>query len=223
MDTLRRIIASLAELLWPARCAGCGRVGSFACDACLQGLCPARIHQGLLAQNTNLNRLIPATPLTKTAEAFVYALKYRGVQALAPLLANRMCDILALRRDTVGVFGANPLIIPVPLHTSRLKERGFNQAELLARRIATTTMMPIDITSLIRTRATGQQAKQSGRAQRRDNMEGAFAVIHQTDITNRDIILIDDVCTTGATLNDCARALHDGGARSVSAIVFAHG
>ncbi len=221
MDYLHRITTYLTELFWPAHCAGCNRVGAFACAACLRKLTlPAPRRYPVF---TDLDRLIAATSLTDTAQSFVYALKYRGVQSLAAPLADRICDLINLRPDTATLFGSNPIIIPVPLHGTRLRERGFNQAELLARRIATNAAMLLDTTSLIRTRPTGQQAKQAGRAARRDNMEGAFAVLNSAAVANRDIVLIDDVCTTGATLQDCARALKESGARSVSAIVLAHG
>jgi predicted amidophosphoribosyltransferase len=83
--------------------------------------------------------------------------------------------------------------------------------------------MILNTTSLVRVRPTHQQAKTSNRAQRRDNMSGAFAVQDTHAILDRDIVLIDDICTTGATLDECAHALKEAGARTVSAIVVAHG
>lgn len=221
VDTIQRIATYLTELLWPPRCAACGHTTKIACATCLASLVPPRRSQA--HRHEYLDRLVSATSLTPTVESFVYALKYRGVRALATPLADRMCDLLSLRRDAVAMFGPNPLIVPVPLHASRLRERGFNQADLLAGRIASTTAMILNTTSLVRVRPTHQQAKTSNRAQRRDNMSGAFAVQDTHAILDRDIVLIDDICTTGATLDECAHALKEAGARTVSAIVVAHG
>ncbi len=221
VDTLHRITAYLTELLWPPRCAACGRGTQPACSGCLASLAPARSHRP--SRYAYIDRLMSATSLTPVVESFVYALKYHGVHALALPLADRLCDLLCLRRETSAVFGPNPLIIPVPLHESRLRERGFNQADLLAQRIASTTAMILNTTSLTRIRPTHQQAKTSNRAERRDNMKGAFAVCDASAVLDRDIVLVDDICTTGATLEDCARALKEAGARTVSALVLAHG
>lgn len=220
MDYLHRFTTFLIELLWPHRCSACGQGSSVACARCLWSFvapAPSKL------RFRYLDSLHIATSLTPTVQSFVYTLKYRGVRDLAAPLADRMCDLLAPRHSTRRLCGSNPLFIPVPLHSTRLRERGFNQAELLARRLTTTIAMPLDITSLIRSRATHQQAKQSHRSERFTNIEGAFAAPENAAILNRDIVLIDDVATTGATLDDCARALKSAGARTVSAIVLAHG
>lgn len=156
-------------------------------------------------------------------ETVIYALKYRAMQQLAVPLGDWMAGVIGLCRDTAHTFGANPLIVPVPLHASRLRERDYNQAALLARRLAIASAMPLDESALVRVRHTGSQVRTHSRVERLDNMRGAFAVAHSGTIADRDIVLIDDVCTTGATLEDCARALKESGARSVSAIVLARG
>jgi ComF family protein len=170
-----------------------------------------------------LDRVIAATALAPTTERFIYALKYRGVQGLATPLADRLCALICLRPETRTMFGENPLVVPVPLHRSRMRERGYNQAHLFAERIAQTAAMPLEADVLVRIRATHQQVKTTGRAARRENMHGAFSVVDSGPIRDRDVVLIDDVTTTGATLDDCARALREAGARSVSALTFARG
>lgn len=157
------------------------------------------------------------------AETVIYALKYRAMQQLAVPLGDWMAGTIGLRRDTAQMFGANPLIVPVPLHLSRLRERDYNQAALLAHRLAIASAMPLDESALVRVRHTGSQVRTHSRIERLDSMRGAFAVAHPETVADRDIVLIDDVCTTGATLEDCARALKESGARSVSAIVLARG
>ncbi len=157
------------------------------------------------------------------AETAVYALKYRAMQQLAIPLGDWTATVVGLRPSTRIMFGANPLIMPVPLHPTRLRERDYNQAALLARRLAIAAAMPLEESALIRIRHTGSQVRTHSRIERLDNMRGAFAVQRPEMVADRDIVLVDDVCTTGATLEDCARALKESGAASVSAVVVARG
>jgi len=156
-------------------------------------------------------------------ETAIYALKYRALQQLAVPLGDWAAGVIGLRRGTAVMFGTNPLLVPVPLHPSRLRERDYNQAALLARRLAIASAMPLEESALARVRHTGSQVRTHSRVERLDNMKGAFSVAHPETVADRDIVLVDDVCTTGATLEDCARALKEAGARSVSAIVLARG
>jgi len=237
VDYLNRFAQWLIETVWPTRCASCGRIGAVACNDCLKLLtplsplrCPGcqRPSRGgrscsACRSRTFIDRAVAATAFTDTAEAFIHSLKYRGVRALCGPLSLRLCDIIHTQQETQAIFATNPTVIPVPLHAIRLRERGFNQAELIAQHIARITAMPLDTTSLVRIRETGQQVRTSGRIERRENMLGAFGVSEVHRIEGRDILLVDDVVTTGATLEDCARALKEAGARSVSALTFAHG
>ena len=115
---------------------------------------------------------------------------------------------------------SNPLIVAVPLHNARERWRGFNQAALLARRVADFTLYDY-AEPLERTRNTPQQARSPGRTERLDALADAFRVLDESRTRCRDIILVDDVCTTGATLNTCAQVLKDAGASSVHGLVFA--
>jgi ComF family protein len=111
-------------------------------------------------------------------------------------------------------------ILPVPLHTKRLRQRGFNQALLLAYRMSEQHNIPLSCDNLIRQRPTRPQVELTG-AERIQNVAGAFAVRRPLDIRDRHIVLIDDVFTTGATLNECAAVLKDAGAAAVTACTLA--
>ncbi|MEK7638210.1 MAG: ComF family protein [Patescibacteria group bacterium] len=221
MDYLNHTLRWFAELLWPSRCAACSTLGAVLCGACLATLTP--LNERGRTQSAYLDSLTAASPMRGTMEILIYALKYRGMQQLAIPLGDWMAGVIGLRRDTARMFGANPLIVPVPLHPSRLRERDYNQAALLARQLAIVSMGTIDTMALARVRKTHSQVRTHSRVERLDNMRGAFAVVHPETVTDRDIVLVDDVCTTGATLEDCARALKESGARLVSAIVLARG
>jgi ComF family protein len=111
-------------------------------------------------------------------------------------------------------------LVPVPLHPRRLRERGYNQAALLAGKLSRLTSVPVNDGALMRTRNTPQQAKTDNVAQRIANMADAFAC-RSRDLSGKRILLIDDVCTTGTTLNSCAIPLKAAGAISVHGITIA--
>ena len=111
------------------------------------------------------------------------------------------------------------VIVPVPLHTARLRERGYNQASLLAHEMACRVGLTLNEQTLVRRRATASQVKLDAR-QRKENVRDAFRCSDDT-LAGKQVLLIDDVCTTGATLAACAVALHEGGARSVQALTLA--
>jgi ComF family protein len=110
-------------------------------------------------------------------------------------------------------------MVPVPLHPTRLRTRGYNQSALLAKVVSDSLGVPM-VEAASRVRATDQQARLSG-AQRVANVDGAFAVSPGFDPAGMHLILVDDVITTGATINSCARALVAGGAASVRAVTLA--
>ncbi len=111
------------------------------------------------------------------------------------------------------------MLIPVPLHKKRLRERRFNQAALLARALSRRTGLSYETDVLMRTKHTPPQGSSRAPA-RRKNVAGAFKVEHRPEIDGRHIVLIDDVYTTGATLNACARVLRKAGARQIDALTL---
>jgi len=141
----------------------------------------------------------------------IHALKYEGVADLARPLGERMAAHWPANWKTVD-DSAPDLILPVPLHGSRVRERGYNQSALLVRVLGPAVAVPTNETVLIRQRATRPQVGLDA-AQRKENVAGAFAV--RGDVSGRHIVLVDDVCTTGATLEACAAALKNASATSV--------
>ena len=113
-------------------------------------------------------------------------------------------------------YGKTPpdVLIPVPLHPSRFRERGFNQSAALTRVISSHTGLPSSENALIRTRRTRPQASLKV-AERRKNVEGAFAVQDVSLVNGKRVVLVDDVLTTLFTVTECSRALRDAGAKSV--------
>jgi len=140
--------------------------------------------------------------------------KYGRDQSLSHALAQCLGESLPLNGEDYD------LVIPVPLHRRRLRWRGFNQAALLGVAVARKIDCVLDVMTLARIRDTPPQTWQDS-AQRRQNVRGAFAVTRPQLIANQSLLLVDDVMTTGATLNECARTLLAGGARKVDVFTLA--
>lgn len=162
-------------------------------------------------------------PLVKTA---VWEVKYRGNGGVArlagTLLAEELLSWLAELAETDAL--ARPLFIPVPLAKKRARERGFNQCELLAREVVRNIGNSVELRTdiLVKTKETASQTKSESRAARLENLRGAFAVRTPEAVAERDVVLLDDVTTTGATLTEARTTLLAAGARKVLAITFAH-
>jgi ComF family protein len=220
---IRTLLGTVADraldMALPAQCAGCRREGSALCYECLPALdvrleaepgvpigLPADIPPPLL----QLEWCAPFTGVTRRA---LHALKYDGERRLAPLMGA------AIARRWARVGAAGDALVPVPASPDRVRERGYDQAALLAAEAARPLGLPM-IRALERTRATTAQFDLD-RAGRAANLGGAFRVADGLAVTDRWIILVDDVVTTGATLAACAAALLEAGAAAVSAVAVA--
>lgn len=139
--------------------------------------------------------------------------KYRNLKAVSPTLANLLW----------GCLKDNPLpggvLVPVPLHPQKRRRRGYNQSSLLSRDLGRIVGLPVVEGSLFRSRHTQRQVDLSGE-ERQLNVAGAFS-LHDKRLKGKEVLLVDDVCTTGATLDSCAKVLKLGGARRVWGLTIA--
>lgn len=142
--------------------------------------------------------------------------KYHGASRLAKPLST----LLSEYKDPELPFSEFDLILPVPLHPQRLRRRGFNQSLLLARRVSRHHSIALDFKSLQRIRHTQPQTELSG-AQRQKNIRGAFEVRNPFVIEEKRLLLIDDVFTTGATVQECSKVLLKAGAKRVDVLTLA--
>jgi ComF family protein len=193
------------DLLYPPRCTGCGRVDLRWCAQCQQEL------DAVAVDLRRTNRLPPLISVVATGihegklQQAVHALKYAGANQVIIPLGNRLIDALATLKWSVNT------IVPVPLHHARQRERGYNQSYQLGDYMAQVLGIPCDPSALLRWRDTPPQVGLN-REQRHANMHGAFQA--NTSLSG-SVLLIDDVFTTGATLQACAQAAHDAGASAV--------
>jgi ComF family protein len=144
----------------------------------------------------------------------IHELKYRNLRAIAVLLAQLLNDYL-----TISPVPGEALV-PVPLHHKRLRERGYNQSRLLAQELSKLTSLPVVDDCLIRKRYALPQARTQTVDERRSNVADAFSC-RDGRLRDKQVLLIDDVSTSGATLDACARALKEAGAASVWGLVLA--
>jgi ComF family protein len=151
-------------------------------------------------------------PLRKVVQKFKYGRKVSLGKPLGRLLARGCHEFLNECRPDI--------ILPVPLHPKRLRWRGFNQSVLLARQVSRAYNVPMDPFILLRSRETPPQT-QLTEEERRKNMGGAFALNPEKSVADKIVLLVDDVYTSGATVNECSRALKRAGAKAVYALTLA--
>ncbi|OGP12761.1 MAG: hypothetical protein A2052_08255 [Deltaproteobacteria bacterium GWA2_54_12] len=140
----------------------------------------------------------------------IHKLKYGGDTSVAAPLANLVSGSIGGHRPC--------LVVPVPLHAGRLRERGFNQSLLIARELSRIISLPLIYNRLKRTRDTGQQVGLKA-LERKKNVSGAFTLVEPGSFKGKKVLLVDDVVTTGATLNECSKVLKRAGAVVVAITV----
>ena len=219
----------LLDLVFPPSCIHCGRLGTWLCSACAEQfpswegpfcvLCgrpwgeagPCRACQ---VQPSRVHPIRSAFIFEGSVRDAVHALKYRGAASVASAFAAPMAGYW-LRQHMQG-----ECLVPVPLHPKRVAKRGYNQAELLARALGQYLDLPVAPHLLRRVRDTVSQTKLN-RDERLKNMEGAFTLSEEVDLSGWKLTLVDDVATTGATLDACAEILLEAGAQMVNAFTLA--
>ena len=211
---------AMADALFPEynACHLCGRFpeqSGILCQSCLDALNAARYKQLRIAApelHAPLNVCLSAYPHKGEARELVHLLKYQSDCIAADPLSDAMTAALVLSPASPKRTDA---VIPVPLHASRLEQRGYNQALLLAEGVCRRTGLALVQDVLIRVHATDTQLHRD-RTARIQAMRGAFAVTNAAAVRERPILLVDDVLTTGATTMACAETLLLSGAASVS-------
>lgn len=240
MWTLKNILTGLADIVFPSRCVVCKTVlsidkGIRICPECFSQISfvkspicsccglPFISYEGtdhLCGECTSSKRYFSVarsvgkyeTPLLDAIHQFKYSGKITVGETLGKLMSEFSYDSFSIERYS--------LIIPVPLHQRRLKERGFNQSVMLAREVAGRHSIPLDFRTLKRTIYTKPQTSLD-RIQRGANVKGAFEVMDGERVKGKRVVLIDDVYTTGSTVKECARVLIRNGATEVAVLTLA--
>lgn len=220
MRSLVKIFERFLDIFFPRKCVGCRARGMLLCDKCL-----AKIPSAPPTEHAFIRAVFDYhAPSVKRA---LWRFKYENARGFAKIFAKPLYDeIIAELSDHIDAGSDEKyLLVPIPLHPSRRRERGYNQSELLAHELIKRdggNMFEFAPDLLARTRKTKSQARAEKRSARLANLRDAFVCHDLARIRSRTIILIDDVTTTGATLLEAKRALAAGRPRAVLAFTVAH-
>ena len=222
-DLLYRGFWSVMDWVYPPICACCGEPGFRLCPGCLAKIkyinsnrcqiCGEILHQNMTVCTRCQSDPPPYNAMRNLAiyegvvRECIHALKYQNNQSLGELFSKQMAELVRNAQWQIDK------VVPVPLSSQRLAERGYNQAALLARPLAARLGIPFDPFCLIRVRDTPSQVGLSGEERRR-NVVGAFKGLPEL-VERKSLLLIDDVMTTGSTMEACTRVLRNAGAGSV--------
>lgn len=243
----------ILELFFPSFCLGCQKEGSLLCQDCKSTLEISEYNYCLCNKNPlrfvgnksgkcgsckdkKLSGLYSALPYKEKflTKKLIYQFKYSPrIKTLAKNLAEVVIEHLALAKNNTEEVWENSVLIPVPLEKSKLKSRGYNQAEELVKELGHILNVPLILGNLIKIKKTLPQMELS-KEQREKNLNGAFAIRNSDEIKNKTpvaesavslrdkkVFLVDDVYTTGSTMEECAGALRSADAKSVWGIVIA--
>lgn len=235
---LSYLYLSLLEIIFPRRCVNCMQRLSIAskgtfCFECLSHIeyltepicrsCGKQLPAGVKRKGICGDCLSSPPPFTlvrsivkygPSAQAIVHGLKYKSDRSVLMGIEQ------LVHQFDFGQFGTVDVILPVPLHVTRLRSRGWNQALLLAHAFFPSQKSSIEVDWLVKIRNSRAQTTLSGK-QRRKNLRNSFAIGAKAQLAGRRVCLVDDVYTTGSTVEECSRVLMTGGAREVLVITLA--
>lgn len=226
---INKIKEFILDLIFPKTCFGCGKEGLWFCKTCKKEikliktqtcyLCKRISLKGKICSkcksHSNLSGVVVTTKYEGLIKQSVCALKYEGLSDVSRDLTKLMIKCLKENKLT-----GDYLVVPIPLHKKKFYERGFNQSELLATEICNYFTWQMS-KKLIKIKNTSSQVGQKG-ILRRKNLKNAF-MWRGENITKKNILLVDDVLTTGSTLEEAARVLKVSGAKKIWAIVLSKG
>ncbi len=211
----RRII----DFIFPKRCLACGKSGEIFCLACLNKIPKAppmgpKIHPALDYRNENLKKAL-------------WLFKYGGYVSFAETLGEIIYDRVLEEMADLKIFAGDRkfVLVPIPLSSKKLKKRRFNQSELIAKRIYELDngeLFDFKNDALVKIRETESQMSIKQREKRLKNLAGAFAVKNSSEVRDKNVVIIDDIVTTGATISEAAKVLKEAGALGVIAFTVAH-
>lgn len=238
--SFRELLSAISDIIFPPQCLACAEIlnpqeETVFCSSCHEkirfingSICPVC---GMAFFNSPAENHICGNCL----EDRPYYTRARAVAAFETVILDAIHKFKYGRNVVIGdclgsfmagysfpdiVFAEYSLIIPVPLHIKKLRERRFNQSLLLANALGKKHKIPVNFSLLKRHKFTLTQTG-FNKTEREKNIKGAFSITNKEEIDNKDIILVDDVYTTGATVNECAKTLKKGGAKNIAVLTLA--
>ncbi len=230
---LYRVKQYIRDVLFPVFCLGCQREGEWVCHNCLIQIppltqtscfsCDASVSENACCDMCRKERCVNVywslySHQTSIISDLVEQLKYHGASDVVRAVSS-LCE---QNRYIQSLIDSADVIVPVPLHPARFRERGFNQSQYIAESIGSVLHLPVLSSTLARSRQTKQQARLS-LEERRENVVDAFVCNSPEDVVGKRVLLVDDVLTTGSTVDACARVLVGAGVHSVCVLTLARG
>jgi competence protein ComFC len=208
----------ILDLIFPKFCLGCKKEGTFLCEDCFSILEISTTHQKFKGKNL-ADLYFPVDYENFLVKRLIQNFKY------PPLIKELKKELAFLIISHFLLLDKKPdfsdfILVPIPLSKKKLKWRGFNQAEEIAKELAEFLKIPLISDCLIKTKETKDQVELSEK-ERKENVKGVFFIKNKEKITGKNILLIDDVFTTGATMEEAARVLKEAGAEKIVGIVIA--
>lgn len=222
-----QFLNAILDIVFPTKCISCGDTGHDLCIKCLS--------EAPTPERESAKWIFPLfdyrhPPIKKALWLF----KYKGKKRLANVFAEIIYDKILEELSELSLMEnfRNPILIPIPLSKKRSKERGYNQAELICKELVKINNLRYSVEGrknfsleeniLIKSKETEHQARIENRSERLKNIVGSFSIKNGEGVKNRNIILIDDIVTTGATLNEAKKVLRQAGTRKIIAFTVAH-
>lgn len=221
---MQKVLTDLLDLVFPNCCPGCGQPfvtgEKYLCTSCELDLPMFQPNDDITDRFVGRIEVVDARSFLKfyhggIVQKIMHSIKYKGDKPLGEYMGTMIINHFSADK----AFENIDVIIPVPLHRSKLRSRGFNQSEILALGMAKAMGVDIDIKSVLRIRKSETQTRKT-RAERWNNVSGIFRVSRGT-LQDKNVLLVDDVITTGATLEACGEAILASGARSLSIAALA--
>ena len=231
----------LLDLIFPKFCLGCQKEGTYLCDDCrtlldisefsycLCGQKPQRLPPDQptgkcsRCQNKNLSGLYFALPYKEKTltRKLIHQFKYEPyLKDLAKTLASLLIEHFVLSGKNTNEIWNNSVLIPIPLDKDKLKLRGYNQSEELAKELSKVLQIPMVSDNLTKIKFTKPQMELT-KVEREKNLENAFTIKNPNELIGKKVFLVDDVYTTGSTMNECAKILKEAGIKTVWGICLA--
>ncbi len=215
------ILDTILNTIFPVNCVSCGEKGFDLCLKCLS--------DSPTAERESVNWIFPLFDYRHPSiKKSIWLLKYKGKKRLAGIFAEVLYGRIVEELSELSVMSnfREPILIPIPLSKKRFRERGYNQAELICKKLMEVdeknNNFSLEKNVLVKIKETEHQANIKERKDRLKNLSDSFAIKNPELIKNKNIILIDDVLTTGATLTEAKKILKQNGARKIIAFTIAH-
>lgn len=205
----------ILDVLFPKYCVTCGTEGEYLCQSCL-----TKAQSPFPVFDKNKNIVAAGSYQNYYLKEIIHHLKYQFIKDLTAPLAKLIIKSLELKFNKDFFNNQNIVLTPVPLHPKKLRQRGFNQAELLANLIGKHFNLNTKLV-LKKIRSTKPQMTIEEKNERLENLKNAFICVDENSIVGKTVFLIDDVMTTGATLEECGRVLKQAGAKKIWKVVAA--